>query len=92
LQEGAHIAKHTLFRHAAKRAARDDHAERRDRYFGTVTLDASRVGRDAGRIAEEVIAHLSGLVGARVTVTLEIGPSRVPIGQPDTNSSAPSVA
>jgi hypothetical protein len=37
-----------------------------------VTLDPSRVGRDAGRIAEEVISHLSGLVGAQVTVTLEI--------------------
>ncbi len=42
------------------------------RYYGTVELDAGRVGRDAGQIAEEVIAHLSGLVGATVTVTLEI--------------------
>ncbi|MGI8895995.1 MAG: hypothetical protein ACR2HE_10160, partial [Casimicrobiaceae bacterium] len=30
------------------------------------------VGRDAGKISEEVIAHLAGLVGAEVTVTLEI--------------------
>lgn len=37
-----------------------------------VTLDAERVGRDAGRVAEEVIARLTELVGARVTVTLEI--------------------
>jgi hypothetical protein len=37
-----------------------------------VALDATRVGRDASRIADEVIAHLSGLVGAEVTVTLEI--------------------
>ena len=42
------------------------------RYYGTVKLDAARVGRDAGQVAEEVIAHLSGLVGATVTVTLEI--------------------
>lgn len=28
------------------------------RFLGTVTLDATRVGRDAGKIAEEVIAHL----------------------------------
>ena len=42
------------------------------RFYGSVTLDPQRVGRDAGRIAEEVIAHLAGLVGARVTVTLEI--------------------
>ncbi len=42
------------------------------RYHGTVTLDPARVGRDAGRIADEVIAHLVGLVGANVRVTLEI--------------------
>jgi hypothetical protein len=33
------------------------------RFHGTVTLDATRVGRDAGRVADEVIAHLSGLSG-----------------------------
>jgi hypothetical protein len=42
------------------------------RFHGTVILDATRVGRDAGRIADEVIAHLSGLVGSSVKVTLEI--------------------
>jgi hypothetical protein len=42
------------------------------RFHGTVTLDTTRVGRDAGRIADEVIAHLSGLVGSSVRVTLEI--------------------
>jgi hypothetical protein len=31
------------------------------RFHGTVTLDATRVGRDASRIADEVIAHLAGL-------------------------------
>lgn len=29
-------------------------------------------GRDAGQIGNEVIAHLSGLVGAKVSGTLEI--------------------
>jgi hypothetical protein len=52
------------------------------RFHGTVTLDAARVGRDAGRVADEVIAHLSGLVGAKVTVTLEIQ-AIVPDGVPD---------
>jgi hypothetical protein len=52
------------------------------RYYGTVTLDATRVGRDASRIADEVIAHLVGLVGARVTVTLEIE-AEMPDGAPD---------
>jgi hypothetical protein len=57
-------------------------APRPNRYYGTVTLDAARVGRDAGKIADEVIAHLSGLIGAKVTVTMEIEVS-VPDGVPD---------
>ena len=52
------------------------------RYHGTVTLDHTRVGRDAGRIAEEVVAHLVGVVGAQVTVTLEID-AEIPEGAPD---------
>ncbi len=42
------------------------------RYHGSVQLDANRVGRDAGQVAEEVIAHLAGIVGADVKVTLDI--------------------
>jgi hypothetical protein len=53
-----------------------------NRYHGTVKLDAARVGRDAGRIAEEVIAHLAGLVDADITVTLEIE-AKIPAGVPD---------
>ena len=52
------------------------------RFHGTVTLDATRVGRDAGRVAEEVIAHLTGLVGAKVTVTLEVE-AQIPSGASD---------
>jgi predicted AAA+ superfamily ATPase len=52
------------------------------RFHGTVTLDTTRVGRDAGQIAEEVIAHLSGLSDATVTVTLEIE-ADIPSGVPD---------
>ncbi len=52
------------------------------RFYATVTLDASRVGRDAGRVADEVIAHLAGLVGANVTVRLDIE-ANVPDGIPD---------
>ncbi len=52
------------------------------RFHGTVMLDPTRVGRDASRIAEEVIAHLSGLVGAKVTVTLEVE-AETPSGVPD---------
>ncbi len=42
------------------------------RYHGTVTLDPTRAGRDAGKIADEVVAHLAGVVGSDVKVTLEI--------------------
>ena len=52
------------------------------RFHGTVPLDSTRVGRDASRIADEVISHLSALVGARVTVTLDIH-AEVPSGAPD---------
>ena len=47
-------------------------APRPRRFHGTVSLDPTRAGRDASRITDEVIAHLAGIVGARVTVTLEI--------------------
>jgi predicted AAA+ superfamily ATPase len=52
------------------------------RFHGTVILDQTRVGRDASRIADEVIAHLAGLVGAKVTVTLEVE-AEIPSGAPD---------
>jgi predicted AAA+ superfamily ATPase len=52
------------------------------RFHGTVTVDTTRLGRDAGRIAEEVVAHLDGLVGSKVTVTLEIE-AEIPDGAPD---------
>ncbi|MCK4412650.1 MAG: DUF499 domain-containing protein [Candidatus Eisenbacteria sp.] len=52
------------------------------RYYGTVTLDPERTGRDAGKIAEEVVAHLVGLVGSKVRVTLEIQ-AEIPDGVPE---------
>ena len=52
------------------------------RFHGAVALDSTRVGRDASQIADEVIAHLAGLVGAKVTVTLEIE-AEIPSGAPD---------
>jgi len=52
------------------------------RFHGTATLDSKRVGRDAGRIADEVVAHLAGIVGSSVKVTLEIE-AEIPIGAPD---------
>jgi hypothetical protein len=52
------------------------------RFHGTVTLDPSRVGGDAGRVGEEIISHLAGLLGAKVSVTLEIE-AEVPDGVND---------
>jgi predicted AAA+ superfamily ATPase len=42
------------------------------RFHGSTQLDPIRMGRDAARIAEEVVQHLTGLVGANVEITLEI--------------------
>ena len=52
------------------------------RFHGSVVLDPTRVGRDAGRIADEIVSHLVGLMGSTVTVTLEIG-ADIPSGVPD---------
>jgi hypothetical protein len=52
------------------------------RFHGSVRVDSARVGRDAGRIADEVIAHLAGQLGAEVGVTIEIQ-ARLPSGASD---------
>jgi predicted AAA+ superfamily ATPase len=52
------------------------------RFHGSVNLDVLRTGRDAGQVAQEVIQHLSGLVGARVEITLEIH-AEISDGVPD---------
>ena len=48
-------------------------------FFGSVKLNEARVGRDAGRIADEVLSHLLSLPGAEVSVSMEIQ-VRVPEG------------
>jgi hypothetical protein len=55
-----------------ERKAEGQAAEILRRFHGSVRVDSARAGRDAGRIADEVIAHLAGQVGAEVTVTIEI--------------------
>jgi len=52
------------------------------RFHGSVALDATRIGRDAGRIAEEIVQHLSTLPGARVNIALEIQ-VEIPDGVPE---------
>ena len=52
------------------------------RFHATATLNHSRIGPEASRIAEEVVSHLDGLVGSKVRVTLEIEVN-VPDGVPE---------
>jgi hypothetical protein len=52
------------------------------RFHGNVTLYPIRVGLDASRVADEVIAHLTALPNATVKVTLEIE-AVIPEGSPD---------
>jgi uncharacterized protein len=52
------------------------------RYHGTVELDPLRLSSSVNQIAEAVVQHLSGLLGATVRVTLEIE-ADIPDGVPD---------
>jgi hypothetical protein len=52
------------------------------RFHGSVALDPTRLGRDASRIAEEVVQHLNALVGSEVDLTLEIH-AKIPSGTPE---------
>jgi predicted AAA+ superfamily ATPase len=52
------------------------------RFHGSVSLDTTRLSRDAGKIAEEVVQHIASLVGAKVEVNLEIT-AEVPSGVPN---------
>lgn len=51
------------------------------RYHGSVILDGTRVVRDASQIAEEVVVHLTSLLGADVKLTLHIE-AKIPSGVP----------
>ena len=42
------------------------------RFFGTAEINPDRAGRDMGLIAEEVLAHLSTLPRAKLSITVEI--------------------
>ena len=52
------------------------------RFHATATLSHTRIGPEAGRIAEEVVSHLDGVVGSDVRVILEIEVN-VPDGVPE---------
>ena len=74
---------------------RDDTADKRDdreppriepavlrRFHGTVALDPIRVSGSAGQIGQEIIQHLTSLLGANVRITLEIE-ADIPQGAPE---------
>ena len=57
-------------------------AKRPTVFFGSAVLSSGHIGRDAGRIADEVISHIESLLTADVRVTLEIH-AHVPAGIDD---------
>jgi hypothetical protein len=56
--------------------ARDDRVAAAKRFFGTVTLNPERLGRDAGRVAQEVVTHLASLADTKVKISLDIDARR----------------
>ena len=42
------------------------------RFYALASLDPTRLARDAGKLAEEVVAHLNALEGTDIEVTIEI--------------------
>ena len=52
------------------------------RFHASATIDAARLSRDVDTIATSVVAHIAGLVGANVNITLEID-AQIPSGAPD---------
>lgn len=52
------------------------------RFHGAVSVEATRLSRDVDTIASAVVQHLTGLLNAKVSVTIEIS-AEVPSGTPD---------
>jgi len=57
-------------------------SEVQKRFYGITTLDPTRLARDVGLIAEEVIQHLTTLPSAEVEISLEIK-AKIPDGIPN---------
>jgi len=52
------------------------------RYFAQVRLDPEQIATETGKLSAEILQHLVGVLGASVTVTLEIE-AVVPDGIPE---------
>ena len=51
-------------------------------FFMMADMDITRVNRDVGRLTEEVINHLTGIDGARVSVRIQVE-AEMPSGTPN---------
>ena len=60
----------------------EEDEERPRRFFGSKDLDPTRVGRDAGQIAEQIVQHFAALENSQVEITIEIR-SEIPSGAPE---------
>lgn len=60
----------------------DDPKSPPNHFFGSVPIQSNRIGRDAAKIAEEVLQHLTTLPGAEASITLEVN-IKVPGGVKD---------
>ena len=49
------------------------------RFYGSTKLNSIRLSRDADRVAQEIVQHLTALVGTEVEVTLEVH-AKIPDG------------
>ncbi|MEW6661556.1 MAG: Swt1 family HEPN domain-containing protein [Bacillota bacterium] len=52
------------------------------RFYATVQLDPTRISRDVGNFAQEILQHITSIVGAEVVVTLDVQ-AKIPDGVPD---------
>jgi hypothetical protein len=52
------------------------------RFHGSVSLNATRLPRDVGQIADGVVQHLTSLLGSNVEISLEIS-AQIPDGAPE---------
>jgi predicted AAA+ superfamily ATPase len=52
------------------------------RFYCSANLDSTRLGRDASRLAEEIVSQFAGLAGADVKVTIEVEVA-IPNGAPE---------
>lgn len=55
--------------------ARSTRRSKPTHFYGRKSVNATRLGRDAGEIANELVAHLVALAGVHVEVTIEVNAS-----------------